>query len=90
MNKYPKAKVCYDFNGNCTIVNDDINIAEDFYMPATSSEEEAWNLAAISIRTKQNFDRTHPDRMDLSTLESKMIKFDNRRKQKKHGNKKPS
>jgi hypothetical protein len=88
MNKYPSAKVSYDFDGNCTIVNDDINISEDFYMPLTSSEEEAWKQAAISIRTKQNFNRTHPNRMDLSTLESKMNRLDKRRK--KHGNKKSS
>jgi hypothetical protein len=88
MNKYPSAKVSYDFDGNCTIVNDDINISEDFYMPLTSSEEEAWKHAAISIRTKQNFNRTHPNRMDLSTLESKMNRLDKRRK--KHGNKKSS
>jgi len=90
MNKYPSAKVSYDFDGNCTIVNDGINISEDFFMPMTTSEDEAWTQAAISLRTKQNFDRTHPNRMDLSTLESKMNRLDKRRKKRKNGNKKSS
>jgi len=80
---YPNAKLEYSVNGNCTIINNGIDMLQEFLLPETTIPDEAWRLAALTIRTKQNFDRTHPARMDLSTLEDKMSKI-TRRKMKQH------
>ena len=85
-NKYPAAQACYDFDGNCTIMVDGMDLCEEFFMPVTSDESKAWEYAALSIRTKQNFDRTHPNRMDLESIESRMSRLDKRKKKKKNGN----
>ena len=50
-------------------------------MPATSCEDQAWEFAAIACRTTQNFNRTHPDKMDLGDIEGKINRI-NRRKNK--------
>ncbi len=80
LKKHPKARPVSTCNG-VQIMADDIFIAKEFYMPATNCEDKAWEYAAIACRTKQNFDRTHPDKMDLSDIESKINRI-NRRKNK--------
>jgi len=82
LHKYPDAKLHYGLNGNCFIMAGELNLNEEFFMPATSDPERAWEYAAISARTKQHFDRTHPNRMDLSSLERRMARFDKRRKKR--------
>jgi len=80
LKKHPLARPISTSKG-VQIHSDDIFIAKEFYMPDTNCEETAWEYAAIACRTKQNFDRTHPDKMDLSDIESKINRI-NRRKYK--------
>tara|TARA_R100001594_G_scaffold5498_2_gene17017 strand:- start:30 stop:311 length:282 start_codon:yes stop_codon:yes gene_type:complete len=77
--QYPSAYVEHSGEG-VRIMNNDNFIAKEFYMPTTNCEDKAWEYAAIACRTKQNFDRTHPMRMDLSDIESKINRIHNRKR----------
>ena len=80
LKQYPNARPVHGANG-VQIMDGDIFIAEEYYMPATSCEDQAWEFAAIACRTTQNFNRTHPDKMDLGDIEGKINRI-NRRKNK--------
>ena len=41
--------------------------------------ETAWEYAGIACRTAQNFNRTHPMKMDLTDIESKINRINKRR-----------
>ena len=78
MDNYPDAKVEYTSAG-VQIMSGDIYIAEEFYLPATMDVEKAWEYAALACKTRQQFNRTHPMRMDLSDIESKINRINKRR-----------
>jgi hypothetical protein len=78
LKQYPNAKVIYCETG-VQIMSGDIFIAEEFYLPPTHSEDKAWEYAALACRTTQQFNRTHPSRMSLSDIESKINRINRRR-----------
>ena len=41
-----------------------INLFDEYFIQSTETEEEAWNKALLCCKTNQNFNRTHPDRID--------------------------
>ena len=51
------------------------SIAKDYYLPDTHDVDKAWEYAALACKTTQNFNRSHPDRMDLSNVESKLSRI---------------
>ena len=57
-------------------------------MPNTFDESKAWEYAAIACRTTQNFNRTHPMRMDLSAIENKINRINKRKKRGRYGKRK--
>lgn len=75
---YPNAKLTVDDNGNYIVINGDVFLAEDYYMPDTTDPDMAWKYAAIACKTTQNFNRTHPDRMDMSDIENKIMRINKR------------
>ncbi len=81
---FPNAKITIDSNGNFIVINDDVVIAEEFFLPGASSKEQAWEYAALACKTTQNFNRTHPSRMDLKGLESKINRINKRKKRSKN------
>jgi len=76
---HPKAYVDHDGTGYKIMAGNKF-IAEDYYLPATDSLDTAWEYAALACKTTQNFNRSHPMRMDLSTVESKLNRIDNRKR----------
>ncbi len=78
LKRYPNAKPVHSMNG-VQIHSGDIFIAKEFYMPETACEEKAWEYAAIACRTAQNFNRTHPMKMDLAAVEEKINRINNRK-----------
>jgi len=84
---HPNAYVDHDNNGY-KIMTGEKFIAEDYYLPDTHDLDTAWEYAALACKTTQNFNRSHPMRMDLSTVEGKYNRIDNRkrrgRRAKKH------
>jgi len=78
LSQYPNAKEVYTATG-VQIMSGDIYIAEEFYLPTTNCVEKAWDYAALACRTRQQFNRTHPMRMDLADIESKINRINRRR-----------
>ena len=78
LKQYPKARPEHSVNG-VQIMSDGMFIAQEFYMPGTNCIETAWEYAAIACRTAQNFNRTHPMKMDLGDIESKINRINRRR-----------
>jgi hypothetical protein len=78
LKRYPSATIVYT-GGGVRIMAGDIFIAEEFYLPETHDVEKAWEYAALACKTKQQFNRTHPMRMDLTDIESKINRINKRR-----------
>jgi len=87
LKQYPDAKVT-DTESGIIIMSGDIYIAKEFYMPNTNDVDKAWEYAAIACRTTQQFNRTHPMRMDLADIESKINRINRRRGPRRKLNKK--
>ena len=76
---YPNAYPDYDGSGY-KIMSGDKYIAEDYYLPDTHDLDTAWEYAALACKTTQNFNRSHPDRMDLSNVENKLNRINKRKR----------
>jgi hypothetical protein len=87
LSQYPDAYAEHGEEGT-RIMSGDIFIAEDYYMPRTSDEDKAWEYAAIACKTTQNFNRTHPSRMDLTAIESKLTRINNRKRRGRYARRK--
>jgi hypothetical protein len=78
LSKLPKAYIERDFDGSLYIMHDEEPIVAEYFYPETADEETAWRYAAEALKITQNFNRTHPDRMDLADFESKSNRITNR------------
>ena len=78
LKQYPNASAMSTESG-VQIMSGDIYIAEEFYLPPTLDVDKSWEYAALACRTRQQFNRTHPMRMDLSDIESKLNRINKRR-----------
>jgi len=79
LKKYPNARLEYEMD-ECFIVNGDIMLSEEYLMPTTTDPDKAWEYAAIACRTTQNFNRTHPLRVDDREVEARVQRILNRKK----------
>ena len=80
LKKYPNAKLDYNLDGECFIVNGEDILSEEYFMPETVDPDKAWEYAAIACRTTQNFNRTHPLRIDGRDVEARVQRILNRKK----------
>ena len=87
LKQYPDAVVIYSDEG-VRIMSGDIFIAEEFYLPATNCHDKAWEYAALACKTTQNFNRSHPSRMDLSNVENKLNRINNRKRRGRYARRK--
>jgi hypothetical protein len=78
LKKYPNARLEYEMD-ECFIVNGDIMLSEEYLMPTTTDPDKAWEYAAIACRTTQNFNRTHPLRVDDREVEARVQRILNRK-----------
>ncbi len=76
---FPNAYVDHDGNGYKIMVGNKY-IAEEYYLPNTHDLDKAWEYAALACKTTQNFNRSHPDRMDLSDKEGKYHRISKRKR----------
>jgi len=76
---FPNAYLDYDDTGY-KVMSGDNYIAEQYYLPDTYNEDKAWEYAALACKTTQNFNRSHPSRMDLSNVESKLNRINKRKR----------
>jgi hypothetical protein len=84
---YPHAYVDYDDTGYKIMIGDKF-IAEDYFLPNTNNLDTAWEYAALACKTTQNFNRSHPSRMDLKNVESKLNRINKRKKRGRYGKRK--
>jgi len=80
LKEYPNAKCTIDDNGHYIVIVDDIILAEEYFLPPAMDALSAWTNAAVACKTTQNFNRTHPMRMDLANIEDKLLRMEKRKK----------
>lgn len=59
---------------------------EEFFLPHVATEREAWEMGKLTAQTIQNFNRTHPLKVDMELTESgemKQMRVNNRRRKNK-------
>lgn len=83
LKQYPDAVVVEDCEGILIMSKGKI-IAEEYFFPTTYDENTAWEYAATACRVTQNFNRTHPLRMDLSSIEEKLYRINKRLTNARH------
>ena len=83
LKEYPNAFIAKKDDGAYVVIDGDTFIAEEFFLPDVYTEEEAWSHAALACKTTQNFNRTHPERMSLLDIESKLSRIQKRKKNAK-------
>ena len=86
LKQYPKAFAYEDADG-VRIMAGEKYIAEEYFFPETYDENQAWEYAATACRVTQNFNRTHPLRMDLSKIEEKLYRVNKRLTKARHARK---
>jgi hypothetical protein len=77
---YPNAIVGRKDDGSFIVIDGDYALAEEFFLPPALTEDEAWSHAALSCKTTQHFNRTHPMRLDLKGFEAKMARIEKRKR----------
>jgi hypothetical protein len=80
LKEYPNAKCTMDDNGHFIVIVDDVVLAEEYFLPPALDNLTAWANASIACKTTQNFNRTHPMRMDLANIEDKLFRMEKRKK----------
>jgi hypothetical protein len=81
---YPNVKLHKSANGYCKLIYEDangseINLLSEYFMPPTKNPLEAWEQAATTARVTQNFNRTHPYRVEVVDIDSKLNSIGKRR-----------
>lgn len=61
--------------------NDD-DILSEYFLPMGKTPVEAWELAVLTAKTTQNFNRSHPERLSLELDEDKTSRISNKRMNK--------
>jgi hypothetical protein len=84
LKRLPKARLVKFVTG-FQIWLDDEPIGVDFLIPESPTSLEAWQTALMSLRTEQNFNRSHPSKIDSEYSESRTARI---RKRLRRGKKK--
>jgi hypothetical protein len=83
LKKYPNAITKIDKNGLFYVSDGVTRLCEEYMIPSQKTIGEAWWWVLEIIKTDKNIERTHPDRMDMCSFESKFNRISNRNKRKK-------
>lgn len=68
----PDAKLRTDDCNNLYVEYRGISLSEEYLLPPTRDELQAWIYAELSLKTTQHFNRTHPTRLEgYSILETR-------------------
>lgn len=78
--KHPTAKLMFDREKNLYVDINGRNLMEDHLLPPTKDPHRAWELAELSLKMTQNFNRTHPLRTDMYSSSDKKGRIKKRRK----------
>lgn len=79
LKKVPNAKMLFDSEKNLYIDVNGVNLSEEHLLPPTKDPHKAWELAEISLKMTQNFNRTHPLRTENYSSTEKKTRIRKRR-----------
>ena len=79
LKKVPNAKMLFDSEKNLYIDVNGVNLLEEHLLPPTKDPHKAWELAEISLKMTQNFNRTHPLRTENYSSTEKKTRIRKRR-----------
>jgi hypothetical protein len=79
LKKVPNAKMIFDSEKNLYIDVNGVNLSDEHLFPPTKDPHKAWELAEISLKMTQNFNRTHPLRTENYSSTEKKIRIRKRR-----------
>ena len=82
LKKIPNAKLYSATNGYFIGYESDegiVNLLADQLLPNQESKEKAWECALLSVKTSQNFNRTHPLRVDMYSELDKQERMEKRK-----------
>ena len=80
---YPGAIAARDEFGKWYIYHKEQDIFEEFFFPHTDTEFDAWKCGSLTAKTMQNFNRTHPNKLDLEVSEAKTSRIRRRKEESK-------
>lgn len=79
LKKVPNAKMLFDSEKNLYIDVNGVNLSEEHLLPPTKDPHKAWELAEVSLKMTQNFNRTHPLRTENYSSTEKKTRIRKRR-----------
>lgn len=80
LKKAPTAKMLFDSEKNLYIDVNGVNLSEQHLLPPTKDPHKAWEMADLSLKMTQNFNRTHPLRSDFYSSKETKKRINRRRK----------
>lgn len=79
LKKAPTAKMLFDSEKNLYIEVNGVNLSEEHLLPPTKDPHRAWELADLSLKMTQNFNRTHPLKTEFYSSKEKKSRIRRRR-----------
>jgi len=76
---YPGCYLEYTDEGYTIMDSGDSDILAEYILPVGKTPIQAWELAALTAKTTQNFNRSHPERLSLEIDEDKLSRMSRRR-----------
>jgi hypothetical protein len=80
LKKVPTAKMLFDSQKNLYIDVNGVNLSEEHLLPPTKDPQKAWEMADISLKMTQNFNRTHPLKTEFYTTKETKNRINKRKK----------
>lgn len=89
LKRFPNAKLSYDDNGYKVIMINFWQPAKDYFLPDTMDTNKAWEYASMACKTTQQFNRTHPLKVeiDFGGEEAKNMRIERRKRNGKKSKK---
>jgi hypothetical protein len=79
LKKAPTARMLFDSEKNLYIDVNGVNLSEEHLLPSTKDPHRAWEMADLSLKMTQNFNRTHPLRTENYSSKEKKTRIRKRR-----------
>jgi hypothetical protein len=79
LKKFPNAKMLFDSEKNLYIDINGVNLSEEHLLPPTKEPHKAWEMAELSLKMTQNFNRTHPLRAEFASSKETKKRINRRR-----------
>jgi len=85
LKKAPTAKMLFDSEKNLYIDVNGVNLSEEHLLPPTKDPHRAWEMADLSLKMTQNFNRTHPLKTEFYSSKDKKKRINRRRSKNMNG-----